>query len=1103
MKKIVFICFSFCFFSCGKNTPKNEIFKALDAKDTGVDFSNDLKPSGDLNIFNYMYFYNGGGVATADLNNDGKQDLIFTSNQNQNKIYLNKGGLKFEDVSEAANFKNEKGWSTGVSVVDINQDGLLDIYINRVGKFEMLSGHNLLFICDNIDKKGVPHYTESSAEYGLNLVGFGTQTAFFDADLDGDLDMFQLNHSVHQNGTYGRREVFLNTFHELAGDRFFENIDGKYIETTQKVGIHSSAIGYGLGIALSDVNLDGYPDFYIGNDFHENDYLYINQKNGSFKDEMLDKIDHTSRFSMGVDMADLNNDIFPEIFTLDMLPYEPEILKRSEGEDAFYNFKFKLSQGYNIQFARNNLQFNNKNGYFSEIGMYAGVYATDWSWSTLLFDFENDGKKDIFISNGINKRMNDLDYINFVSSDEIQEKISKKKFDESDESLVDLLPEIKIPNKFYSNAGEVKFNDLSEQVSGNVGSFSNGSIYVDLDNDGDLDVVTNNINQKAFVYENLSNVYATENKHLTVKLAGAAKNKNAIGSKVIVYADSNTFFQEKFPVRGFQSSIEAPLTFGIGKVQKIDSVLIIWPDNSFQVVKNVKPNSVLELKYQSNLPIFDYQVFHKIKNEFVDIASEIGLDFIHEENAFNEFDREALIPNMMSTEGPALTVGDINNDGLEDVFVGSSKWKKSKIFVQNANGKFSESLQISLVADSTFEDVDAVFADINGDGYKDLVVASGGNEFYGKSPNLVPRLYLNDKKGSFIKKADAFKDLFLTASVVLAKDINNDKKVDLFIGARAVSWAYGEIPSSYFLINDGYGNFSDQTDKLAPELKKSGFVKNAVWVDYDSDKEEELVIAYEWDGIKAFKKESKKYKETYLTDKKGWWNFVMPMDVNQDGKLDFVCGNLGQNSRLHASEKEPIRMYVNDIDENGRLDHIITLYMQGKETIFADKREIEKQLPFVKKKYIFSKDFATASLKDIFGSDKISDAKVFEANYFDNSVLINKGDGTFKLESMAGPVQWTPYYAAVDISAYRKSEFMMLGNFYECNIQMGLYDADQGNIYKYLSDGKTQKSPIRQAPLKGQTRRIKPIVVNGKTIYLVANNNAKMMALSHHSNLKL
>lgn len=1100
MRIISFIILGVFALSCSK--PKEMLFKVISAEESGLNFSNDLKPTADLNIFNYMYFYNGGGVGAGDLNNDGKPDLVFSSNQNQNKIFLNKGSLKFEDITEKSNFKAEKGWSTGVSIVDINQDGLLDIYVSRVGNFEFLKGHNLLYVCENIDKDGIPHYRELSKEYGLDLVGFGTQAAFFDYDTDGDLDMFQLNHSVHQNGTYGQRQVFLNTFHPLAGDRFFENVDGKYLEKTKEVGIHSSAIGYGLGLGISDVNLDGYPDLYVANDFHENDYLYINQKNGKYADEMLDKIDHTSRFSMGVDMADLNNDIFPEIFTLDMLPYDPEILKRSEGEDAFYNFKFKLSQGYNIQFARNNLQLNNRNGYFSEIGMYSGVHATDWSWSTLLFDFENDGKKDIFISNGINKRMNDLDYINFVSSDEIQQKISEKRFDESDESLVDLLPEIKIPNKFYSNGTDLSFSDIADNVTGNEGSFSNGCVYADLDGDGDLDLVTNNINQSAFLYENQSNTLKPENKYLNLKLNGSEKNKNAIGAKCILYANGKEFYQEKIPVRGFQSSMEIPLNIGLGKIAKVDSLLIIWPDNSFEKHGNININSTFIANYTVGLPKFNYSVFHQLKPEFVNIAANVGLDIKHEENQYNEFDRESLIPNMMSTEGPAITVADINGDGLDDLFLGSSKRMKSLIYIQNSNGKFVKTPQKSIEADSVFEDVDAQFADFNGDGKVDLVVASGGNEYYGKSEYLAPRVYLNDGKGIFAKKTDAFSGILMTASVVLVKDINGDKKPDLFLGARGVSWAYGEIPSSYFLINDGLGKFTDKTDEIAPELKKSGMVKHAVWADYDGDKVDELVVAYDWGGIKSFKKSGKKYESTDLTDKKGWWNFVYPMDVNQDGKLDFVCGNLGKNSRLHANDKEPVRMYVKDIDENGRLDQIITIYMMGKETIFADKREIEKQLPYVKKQFIYSRDFAKASLEDVFGKAKIGDAEIFEANYFDNSVLINKGDGTFDLHPLGGNAQFTPYYAAQNISEYKKGEFLMMGNFYECNIQMGLYDADQGNVFS-LKNGKTIKSPISNLPIKGQVRRIRPIKIAGKTHYLVIKNNDKMMVLSHHSNVKL
>ncbi|MBP8156167.1 MAG: VCBS repeat-containing protein, partial [Leadbetterella sp.] len=736
------------------------------------------------------------------------------------------------------------------------------------------------------------------------------------------------------------------------------------------------------------------------------------------------------------------------------------------------------------------------------IGMYSGVHATDWSWSTLLFDFENDGKKDIFISNGINKRMNDLDYINFVSSDEIQQKISEKRFDESDESLVDLLPEIKIPNKFYSNGTDLAFNDITESINGNVGSFSNGCVYADLDGDGDLDLVTNNINQAAFLYENQSNTLRPENKFLNIKLVGSEKNKNAIGAKCILYASGKEFYQEKIPVRGFQSSMEIPLNFGLGKTEKVDSLLIIWTDNTFEKHRNINTNTTFSANYKVGLPKFDYSVFHQLKPEFIDIAASVGLDIKHEENQYNEFDREALIPNMMSTEGPAIAVADINDDGLEDLFLGSSKRMKSQIYFQNSNGKFIKTQQKSIEADSVYEDVDAQFADFNGDGKIDLVVASGGNEYYGKSEYLAPRVYLNDGKGTFAKKIDAFAGILMTASVVLVKDINDDQKPDLFLGARGVSWAYGEMPSSYLLVNDGKGKFTDKTDQIAPELKKSGMVKHAVWADYDNDKVDELVVAYDWGGIKSFKKSDKKYEPTELTSKKGWWNFVYPMDVNKDGKLDFVCGNLGKNSRLHATEKEPVRMYVKDIDENGRLDQIITIYMLGKETIFADKREIEKQLPYVKKQFIYSRDFAKASLEDVFGKAKIGDSEIFEANYFDNSVLINKGDGTFDLQPLGGNAQYTPYYAAQNISEHKKGEFLMMGNFYECNIQMGLYDADQGNIFS-LKNGKTIKTPISNLPIKGQVRRIRPIKIAGKTHYLVIKNNDKMMVLSHYSNVKL
>ena len=1083
-RRIIWIVLAWLVFSCNKENSE-PVFRLLESKDTGLDFVNKLTPTKDLNIFNYLYYYNGAGSGAGDLNNDGLIDLVFSGNQVDNKLYLNKGNLKFEDITIKSGFSAKKGWSTGVSLVDINQDGLLDIYICRVGDFLGLKGHNLLFVCKNIDKNGLPHYTEESAKYGLNLVGFGTQASFFDYDADGDLDFFLLTHSVHQNNTYNQRSIFLDTFHPLAGDRFFENIDGKYIEKTKEAGIQASAVGYGLGLALGDVNLDGYPDIYVGNDFHENDYLYINQKNKNFKDLSTQSFSNTSRFSMGVDVADLNNDIFPEIFSLDMLPYDSELLKRSDGEDAFYNFKFKLSQGYSVQFARNNLQHNNGDGTFSEVGMFAGVHATDWSWSTLLFDFQNDGLKDIYISNGISKRLNDLDYINFISNTEMQRKLSEGKIDELEKSLHDFLPEIKIPNRFYSNNGNLAFSDFTNAIKNARDSYSNGSIYADLDNDGDQDIVTNNIDDAAFLYENLSNEQHSENQTLTIDLKGPEKNKTGVGTKCIVYAGGKTFYQEKFPVHGFMSSMETPLQFGLGTVKKIDSVLVIWPDNHFEKIISAQGKKRISVSYKSNLPVFEYSKLHKENTEYKDISEEINPGIVHQENDFNDFDYQPLLPNMISKEGPALAIGDVNHDGQEDLFLGNAKGKVSEIYLQNKTGKLLRFPQPELENDSLFEDIDAQFADFNHDGHLDLAVLSGGNQFEKNSEYLRPRIYLNDGKGNFKKNPSAFSGISLCGSVLLVKDVNADGHPDLFLGARCVPFAYGEIPKSYLLINDGKGNFQDKTEQLMPGLGLKGMVKSAVWTDINQDKVQELVVAYDWGKVVAFEYKNKKYVARDLTEKSGWWNFVYPMDVNLDGKTDLICGNLGTNSRLKATENEPVKMYVNDYDQNSRLDQILTYYVGGKETIFIDKRELEKQLPSFKKKFLYYKDFAQASLEDLLGVEKIKSATIFEADFMENAVLINKGKGTFDLMPLDGKAQWAPFYAAEKVSD--SGDFLMLGNFYDCNIQMGIYDADRGNIYNF--SGKKAIKPFVSGGIRGQIKKIKTMTIAGKQVVVVAGNN--------------
>jgi hypothetical protein len=1089
--------------SCSKQKEAQDYhFDLLTSEKTGIDFSNTLKPTKQFNIFYYMYFYNGGGVGAGDLNNDGLVDLCFSANQEPNRIYLNKSGMKFEDITEKANFKGGKGWSNGVSIVDINQDGMLDIYISQVGDFESMKGHNLLFVCQEITKEGIPVYAEKSKEYGLNLVVFGTQAMFFDYDLDGDLDMFQLNHSVHQNGTFGRRALFENTYHPLAGDKLFRNDNGKYVEVTKATGIHSSALGYGLGLGIGDLNFDGYPDMYVGNDFHENDYLYINQKNGAFRDMTDSSLMHTSQFSMGVDIGDLNNDIFPEIVSLDMLPSEYDILKKSEGEDMYSIFQYKIRQGYNYQFARNNLQYNNGNGTFSEIGMYSGVHATDWSWAALFTDFDNDGLKDLFISNGIPKRMNDTDYIKFVSDDVVQEKIRNKNFDENDPGLADKLPEIKLPNKFFSNRGDLAFKDWSGSIRNDQVSYSNGSVYADLDNDGDLDIVTNNINEKAFIYENLDNKKATKNDFARVYLKGAKGNLNAIGTKCLVFKKDKVISMEKFPVRGFQSSMEVPLNIGLGKKADVDSMLVIWPDNHYQVLKGSDLKDSLSLTYHANLPVFDYQKFKEGRASksytYEDIAAKLGVDVKHEENNFVEFDRNSLIPFEVTGDGPALTVADINHDGLEDIFVGSSKKLRNHLFLQNADGMFKESIQPALAKDSTYEEVDAEWTDVNRDGHPDLVVATGGNEYSNNSEYQMPRVYLNDGKGNLSAKTDAFSNVYVTASCVIPFDFTGDGVVDLFIGGRAVPLNYGEIPRSYLLKNDGTGKFSDVTNQYAKDLATIGYVKNAKLADMDKDGDQDLVIALEWDGICMMQNDGKSFTKKMLTDKKGWWNFVMPFDFDGDGDTDILAGNLGLNSRMKANSEEPIKMYINDYDGNGRKEPILTYYLNGKEALFPTKLEMEKQMPVIRKKYIYATQFAKASLSDLVGEEKLKSAQMLSADYFQNAVLVNDGKGNFTLKPLGYQAQWTPFYDAqiIDANGDKLPDVLIMGNFYNCNIQMGRYDSDYGTVLINNGNCNFTPGPLNGLSVKGQVKKLRKIKLKNGEAVVAARNNDKLVVIS-------
>ncbi|HUQ67535.1 MAG TPA: VCBS repeat-containing protein [Flavitalea sp.] len=1077
---VIFSLTLFCFFivSCGS---RDKMFIQLSSSKTNIDFENKPEKKRLLSILYYLYYYNGGGVAAGDINNDGLTDLYFSSNSNgNNKLYLNKGDFEFEDITEKAGVGGTSDWSTGVTMADINGDGYLDIYVCAIANAHGLEGRNQLFINNRNNT-----FTESAKEYGLDFSGFSTQAAFFDFDQDGDLDCYLLNQSQkpHQNivDTSNRRK-----YDAEVGDKFFRNefiTSGyqagikKFIDISAQAGIYQSNLGYGLGIAVGDFNNDGWDDVYIGNDFHENDYYYLNNGNGTFRESGGDHFSHYSRFSMGNDAADFNNDGQLDIVTVDMLPPDEKVLKTYGSDENADIFKFKLqSNGFQYQCSRNCLQLNNGNGStFSDVALIGGVSATDWSWCPLFADFDNDGNKDLFISSGIVKRPVDLDYIRFVS--DLYQKRNYNKTDKYDDQALDQMPDGSSKPFLFKGDGKLFFKDVSDEWgTGGMKGYFNGAAYADLDNDGRLDLVINQIGEEAVVLKN-----NTKNKNnVTISFKGNIGNQKGVGTKCYLFRDGKMQFQQLMLTRGFQSSSDARLHFGLPDNKPLDSLLVVWPDQRFEILKNIAVDTPLVLWKSHAGKRFDHTEFFRRDSSFI-ADNENIVKWKHNENPFNDFNIQNLIPHEESTRGPKMALADVNGDGLEDLFMCGAKDQPGTLMFQQRSGNFIAADTSLFAADKICEDVDAKFFDANGDNKPDLYVVTGGNEYSGNASPLLDRLYLNDGKGKFKKSADALPPLFVNKSCVTIADIDKDGDNDIFIGTLADPKAYGVPQTSYLLINDGRGKYSVADHNIIP-LASVGMVTASSFADLNKDGWQDLVVTGEWMPIIIFMNKNGRFTKSQVAASSGLWQTILIDDVNKDGNPDLLAGNWGWNNKFWSGKNGPLKLYVADFDHNGRTDQLLSYTFQGKEYPFLAKDEVERSLPLLKKHYLKYAEYAGVEMKDVFYG-WVDTIKPVTAERLGSVICYGDGKGGFRIKDLPAALQLSPIFSFEKLS---DSLYASGGNFFDVIPYEGQYDAQALAFFSIKGDSITWMPQARS--IRGQVRDVK--VVGGNKLFVATNNDS-------------